>query len=192
MQSVLFLIDGKPVDITSYTSVTNCSNVKMVRTSFMFDPADSTTKIADHGVEYSFDKINGLTITQSIKWAVAEQLTSCYMAMFPPSKNYIDRAIANSDQKTITLATDTSERTTPVVKHGADKIIMYDTSGAFSAVVSAIVYPKGGIGGDYISITDNGDEDYNKAYFKICDTGASSTINELWKSVVNYALQYKT
>lgn len=68
---------------------------------------------------------------------------------------------------------------------------MYDTSGAFSAVVTAIVYPKGITGGDSISITDNGDEDYNKTYFKICGEGASSTINELWKSVVNYALQYK-
>ena len=40
-------------------------------------------------------------------------------------------------------------------------------------------------------VSDNGDEDYNKFYFKICES-QSVPANTVWKSESVYMLNYKT
>ena len=188
MASVVLLLDGKPTTISSLTDLTNFNELRIIETSTLYDPADSTTVIADHGREYIFSKEN-LTLNQSIKWKIAAALDNCFLAMFLPSKNRIDRASANTDFLTLNLPSTVSDPLTTITKPKADSVTMWDTSGGFSAQVSVPVYPTGLTGGDTMSISDNGGGNYNKVYFKVCD-GYNSTINELWKSTTVYDLDY--
>lgn len=189
MNNSVLLIDGVPTALSSLTSLTECREIRLIRTSKMYDPSSETTEIADHGVEYVFNT-ESMTVNQSLKWLVAETLTNCFMAMFLPSKNHIDRAVVNSDFEVLTLASSTSESTTSVVKAGGSAITMWDTSTGFSADVSVPVYPTGLTGGDSMSISDNDGGNYNKVYFRVCNSGISS-VGELWKSKAVYKLGYK-
>lgn len=188
MTNVVFLVDGVPTTISSLSSRTECKELRIIETSKMYDP-DGGSAIATHGREYIFD-VNGLVLDQSLTWLVAEQLDNCYLAMFLPSKNVVDRACVNSDFNVLTLASSTSESLTTIIKNNANAITMWDTAGGFSCDVSVPVYPTGLTGGDRITISDNSGGNYNKVYFKICG-GGSSSVGELWKSKTIYKLNYK-
>ena len=84
MQSVVFLKDGVPVTISDFSTLTPCNDLRIIRSSTMYDPADHTTAIAEHGVEYVYTS-GGVTIEQSLKWLVAEQLTNCFLCMCLPN-----------------------------------------------------------------------------------------------------------
>ena len=191
MQNVSFLVDGASVDITAFTSYTKCGSLKILRNSTLYDPADHTTAIANHGVEYTFNSESGLIISQSIKWLNSYSLTNCFLAMFPPSKAYIDRASFNSDFEVVELASDVSTSQPVITKNNASGIEAWDTSSGFSAKVYTPVYPTGLTGGDRMIVSDNGDEDYNKFYFKVCDNQSVSA-NAFWKSESVYMLNYKS
>ena len=188
MTAATLLLDGAPVTISSLTTLTEFRTLQLIRTSKMYDPADHTTAIADHGVKYTFDK-SGLRIDQSIKWLVAAQLANCFLCMFPPAKNRLDRAVVNTDFSVIELPSENDAPLTTVTKPNADAVTMWDTSGGFSAVVSVPVYPRGLTGGDQLSISDNSGNSYNKVYFKVCG-GGNSTVGELWKSTSLYKIDY--
>lgn len=191
MQNVSFLVDGVPVDITTFTTYTKCDTLKILRNSTLYDPADHTTAIANHGVEYTFDAESGLNISQSIKWLNSYNLTNCYLAMFPPSKAYIDRASFNSDFEVVELASDVSTSQPVVTKNNASGIEAWDTSSGFSAKFYTPVYPTGLTGGDRMIVSDNGDEDYNKFYAKVCENQSVSA-NAFWRSESVYMLNYKS
>ena len=186
LTGISFFVNGVPTDITTYTTMTEVDWFRVVRTTTMYDPADHTTAIANHGVEYLFDK-NGMTISQSLKWLVAAQLTNCFMAMFLPSKGMIDRAVVNTDFETLALASASSEPLTTITKQNGTKVFMWDTENSYSASVEVLKYPTGLTGGDRMSISDNGGGAYNKVYFKVCG-GGSSSVGELWQSKVLYKL----
>lgn len=188
MESITCLVDGIPTTISGLTARRNAKEVRIIETSILYDPADHTTQIAEHGKEYVFTK-DGLTIEQSVKWLISASLTNCFLAMFLPSKNYIDRATANSDFKVLELASSTSERQATIVKQKANAINMWDTGSGFSANISTPIYPTGLTGGDQISIGDNNGNPYNKLYFKVCG-GGSSSVGELWKSKSVYKLDF--
>ena len=183
--SLTVLKDGAPIDITSLSGLEDFNELKIIETSYIYDPNDHTTIIAEHGREYIYN-VDGLTLNQSIKWMISEALTNCFMAMFPPSKNQINKASVDSDFKIIDLSS--SDYT--IVKPNATSAIMYKSTGGFSAEVSIPVYPAGLSGGNQASISDNGGLDYNKLYFKVCGGGTCS-VGELWKSTTIYKLDYK-
>lgn len=191
MQNVSFLVDGVPADITAFTSYTKCGSLKILRNSTLYDPADHTTAIANHGVEYTFNAESGLNISQSIKWLNSYSLTNCFLAMFPPSKAYIDRASFNSDFEIVELASDVSTSQPVITKNNANGVETWDTSSGFSAKFYTPVYPTGLTGGDRMIVSDNGDEDYNKFYAKVCENQSVSA-NTLWKSESVYILNYKS
>lgn len=183
--SLTVLKDGAPIDITSLSGLEDFNELRIIETSYLYDPADHSTIIAEHGREYIYNA-DGLTLNQSIKWLISEALTNCFMAMFPPSKNQINKAALNSDYKILDLSS--SDYT--IVKQKATSATMYKTGGNFFAAVSVPEYPVGLTGGDQASISDNGGLDYNKLYFKVCGGGTCS-IGELWKSTTIYKLDYK-
>lgn len=187
---ITIICDNVPASKSAFSTKKECNSIRILRTSILYDPADHTTQIADHGVEYVFDRCKGLTINQSIRWKVAESLKNCFLAMFMPSKNYIDRASANSDFEILELPSATGTPLTTIVKNNANNVIMWDTSTGFFADVSTPVYPTGLTGGDRASLEDNGNLDYNKLYFKVCN-GATSAVGELWKSTTIYKLDFK-
>lgn len=186
MTGLTVLIDGVPVDISTITSNTQFKKLQIVQKSNLYDPADHTTVIADHGKEYVFE--NGfLTLNQSLEWKVADNLTECYMAMFLPRKSKTNRAYANSDFELLTL--ESSNYST--YKNKATSANMFNSTGGLSAEVSVPVYPTGMTGGDRAKFTDNAGGSYNKLYFIVCTEGTSE-IGELWKSSTVYKLNYKT
>lgn len=189
MQSVVFLMDGDPVTISDYTALTTCKELRVIRTSTMYDPDDRTRAIAKHGVEYVFSP-EGVTIDQSLEWLVEESLTPCYMCMFTPSKNYIDRAAANSDFVTEVLPSETGVPLETVTKPKSTGVTMWDTGSGMFATVDVPVYPTGLPGGDKMTIHDNSNHDYNKVYFYVCNSGRSS-VGELWKAKSIYRIGYK-
>ena len=189
MNTVTFIVDGVPVAVETLTSLTACNAFRIIQNSILYDPNDSVTQIAVHGKDYLYT-VNGLLLGQSLKWLVSEPLTNCFLAMFLPSKNTIDRATVNSDYEILNLPSDTAETLTTIVKSNADNVIMWDTSSGFFADIRVLEYPTGLTGGDRITISDNNGGDYNKVYFKICG-GGNSAIGETWKSLTEYKLDYK-
>lgn len=189
MTNVVFLLDGAPADITTLTTRVSAKKFQMIQTSNMYDPADHETVIAEHGKELVFSG-KMLTINQSLTWLVSENLTNCFLGMFLPSKNWIDRAAANSDFQTILLPSETGTVFETVTKRKATSVDMWDTGSGFSACVGVPIYPTGLTGGDLITISDNNGGDYNKLYFKICGEGTTSSVNELWKSKTTYELNF--
>lgn len=187
--SFIMIVDNKIVNPSEYKNTRMPANdIKMIRVSNIYDPDNETQIIAEHGVEYHFHN-NTLTINQSVNWKVAEQLDNCFLAMFTPSKNYIDRAIANCDFETMQLPTTTTQTFETIVKHDVSMVTMFDTESRFTATLTVYDYPKNLPGGDQISLSDNGGLDYNKLYFKVCGSGTSA-IGELWKSSVEYKFGY--
>ena len=192
MTDVVLIVDGLPVAISSLTSMTDFGELRLIRTSHLYDPNDHTTVIADHGVEYVFSG-EGLTINQSVNWKVAEQLERCYLAMFLPSKARIDRMAVNTDFEILELPSDETTRSEPIVKQKGTAVTMWDTGSGVYAEVSIPTYPAGLTGGDTVRIQDNSTSStvgrYNKLYYTVCD-GGSSTIGELWKSTTVYKIGY--
>ena len=187
MDDYIFLVNGIPYNsLSTFTTRTPVNDFKLIRKSKMYDITNTTRLIAEHGVCYHF---NGktLTIDQSLVWKVADSLGSNFLAMFLPSKNYIDRASGNSDFAILELATTTSQAQNKITKNGATMFEMWDTTSGLSAQVSIPVYPAGLTGGDNAFIHDNYGGNYNKLYFVVCTSGSCSE-GELWKSRTIYKL----
>lgn len=184
----VFLIDGVPVTISGYSTMTACKELRIFRTSTMYDSADSTTEIADHGVEYVFTE-DGLTISQSLKWKVATNLYRCFLCMYTPSKVNIDRAVGNADFAVMELPTDTTVKNYTITKAGSTAVTMWDTATGWFSEVSVPVYPTGLVGGDEMWVKDN-NNDYNKVYF-VVSAGGSVSVGDLWKSTSVYKIDYK-
>lgn len=154
---------------------------RIVRNSILYDPQDSTTEIAEHGVEYIFN-LDGLTINQSIKWLVSEDLTNCYLAMLPILKAFSTYRYDDTNFKIV----NNNESGYSYKINQAKSVTEYASS-----VVSTIKiknYPSGLSGGDCALITDNNGLDYNKVYFPVCSSGKSQ-IGELWKAQTVYKIK---
>lgn len=177
-QSVTFIGDGKVLTKTNVGNVYN--EFKIVRTSYLYDPNDSETVIAEHGVEYIFT-INGLKVNQSLKWLVAQSLSNCYLAMYPVIKTFSGYRYTDTsyevESNPASDFTDTFNDAKSVTEYGNN----------FISTVSILEYPTGLTGGDCAVISDNGGLDYNKIYFTVCSSGSSS-VNELWKASTEYTV----
>lgn len=102
LSAVEFYIDGERIDIADVKSYRACSEMKIVRDSLFYDPADHTTQIATHRVEYIINK-DGVRIQQSVIWSVDAVCDTSYLAMFPVLRTTTDasgKAVAVSKQYT--------------------------------------------------------------------------------------------
>ena len=178
-QQVNAFADGVKIAISALDGV-ECSEFKLVRNSLMYDPADHTTIIAEHGVEYTFS-VDGLKIKQTVKWRVADILTSCYLAMLPIMKEY---SRYRYDDMSYNVVENTQSHYSVSIPNAKSVSEFSDTNETFFSM-SINEYPTGLPGGDRASITDNGGINYNKIYFVICTSG-NSTVGELWKSETVY------
>lgn len=79
--SLLFVLDGKPVDITDYTSITEFETLQIFMTSNMYDPSDHETLVGVHGREWLFNA-DGLYIGQTVEFKADLTLGNSYMPMF--------------------------------------------------------------------------------------------------------------
>ena len=178
MTDVVFFVDGAVVDITDYTTITAVSNFTAAEASELFDPADSTTVIATHGSEHIFTK-NGLKIRQSLLWLDSQQLDSCYMAMHLPAKAITDHMY--TDNRIVPFEIETYGLQFSDAKYA----VVYGEDSGVRTEFSIGEYPHGVGHGDYLLMTDNGGNAYNKCYYVITTT-ANIEANTLWKSETYY------
>lgn len=177
-QSVEFFVDGRK---TSKSSISGYMNeLKIVRNSILYDPADSTTPIAKHGVEYIFNN-KGLTINQSVKWLVNATLANCFMAMLPILKTFSTYRYDNTSFEVV----ENDDTDYSVTIPNATSVTEYIDN--VNSTMSISEYPSGLAGGDCALITDNQGENYNKVYF-IITTGDTITSGTLWKSSTHYRI----
>lgn len=178
MTNVVFFVDGSVVDISNYTALTAVSNFTIAEASELYDPADHTTVIANHGSEHIFTK-DGLKIRQSLLWLDNQQLDSCFMAMHLPAKAVTDHMY--TDNSVIPFEIETYNIRFPESKYA----VVYGENSGVRSEFSIGEYPHGVGNGDYLLITDNGGGAYNKCYYVITTTTAIEA-NTLWKSETNY------
>ena len=177
-ETVTAFVDGTPTVISEINGF--CNELKIVRNSLMYDPNDHQTVIAEHGVEYKYT-LDGLTIRQSVKWRVSEQLTACFLAMLPIVKAYSTQRFSDVD---FTVSTN-SETDFSVTIPGAKSVTEYNADYDVFTEMSISEYPSGLTGGDCALITDNGGRNYNKVYFPVCTSGTSET-GAIWKSTTTF------
>lgn len=185
LDSVVFFLDGVVTDITRLTELTEFREFSFAQTSNLYDPNDGTTLIAVHGSEHIFS--NNVIINQSLIWKVAEQLTSCYMAMFPITKTYSNKLFTDANF----IVTDLTGAMQTI--SDVRKARIYSTIKGLYARFDTPEYPTE-YGNDSFVVYDNTLDQsgvYNKCYYNITqsDGSTSSEVNELWKSQSIYDIQ---
>ena len=167
-----FFKDGKTVDITEFTDYTQCEEFSFVERTTMYDPADSTRGIAQHGSAHIFNT-EKLKIQQSVLWLVDTALTNTYLAMLPIAKT-VSHSFYTNARHIITAIGNTNHtesKATEAVIYGDD----------VSCKFSVPVYSPGS---SYFFETDNGGSAYNKCYFAVAAT--SVTHGDVWMTETDY------
>ena len=185
--TVTFLIDGQKVTTTEMLGQTSCNNFKIIKNSVLYDPTNTSQAVAKHGTEYEFYR-SEMILRQSIKWLNSRTVGNCFMNMFLPNKNCLDRAACNNDFEVIELPSSTATAfTDTIVKENANYVAMWDTSTGISASVDVTQFPTGYTGGNRVQFDDNNGLDYNKVYFKVCSS-ADVDATTLWKTTAKYKI----
>ena len=176
--ALTIIADGKvvlPSAISGYYQ-----NIKIIRTSNLYDPSDNETVIAKHSVEYIFTKTK-VIINQSLDWLISDSLTNCFLAMLPVLKDYSTYRYDDTDYEVKTNPASnyslTINNAKSVTEFGGNKCINLSISR----------YPSGLTGGDCALITDNNGINYNKIYFTVC-TGGTVTAGDKWLSTSEYTV----
>lgn len=180
-QNVSVLADGVLINIAECTGYYD--EIRIVKSSNLYDPSNPSVAIAEHGSEYIFS-FDGLRLKQTIKWLVAEDLTNCYMCMYPVIKAYSDYYYSDIDYAVKHNEGSSYQIQLPDCKMVTEFNPTYKTMSA----IQLIDYPEGLTGGDRALIMDNGGRNYHKVYFVVCSSG-TSTIGEIWKSDVMYIIK---
>ena len=181
MIDIDFFIGGEIVDYTSFTTLTEFKESKIVQTSNMYDPNDHTTVICVHGSEHIFDA-DGLTLNQSITWSGSAEISTCYMAMFPPKKFGTDKVYTDSDYSIITLPSSNYRQEYVDV----NSMTIFNETNGFMGIFSQPVSVHG-LNGESFLITDNSNQDYNKCYYVITTRDHVSQ-GDIWKTKTHFSL----
>ena len=178
MNNVLFIVDGVPADITTLMTMTAFDDLCIVEDSDLYDPADHTTAYAKHGSEHHFTK-DGLSIRQSVKFIIAETVTTAYLAMLPIAKSVSNRVVP--DNTFVPLSTDSAIR----IYH-TEKAVIYKTDGNVKAEFSIPIWEYLNPEGCTFMCLDNGTTAYNKCYFINTLSSVSVPQNKLLKTETKY------
>ena len=177
--SISVFLDGVKLAPSDIVGMTRFDELRIIETNNLYDPNDSKTIIAVHGKEYIFNN-DGLAITQSVEWKVAEQLTNCYMAMFPVSKEVSNTIYMDCDFAEVHISDILNK-----YHDNVSVINVYSGGYGFAGSFAITEYP--GVSKRRFLITDNGGGAYNKMYFVVCDDYRCE-IGEVWKSRAVYKL----
>ena len=171
-----FFVDGNPVDITTYTTLTAVEKFSIVEYSNLYNPSNEAQVFAYHGSEHKFTK-SGLIIDQSVLWLVGfATLDNCYLAMLPIAQAITDKYYTNRfySPTAISGTSHTEPRASIACIYG-------DASGVACSFKVSKYDPKSA----YFLVTDNGGSLYNKCYFAVDVTGGVSQ-SDLWESTTEY------
>ncbi len=191
-------IDNTATEFSQLSALTTFDEMKITRSSTLYDPADHTTPIAEHNVDYIFS-LAGVTVSQRVHWLVNETCHTSYLAMFPVlrsttaadgstvhvSEYYTD---SSSDEAYDVLAAGKSEYP-QTWKQGVAKMTLLSDSLGLEATLSLTQYSQ--IPGAGYSQCSSA-EQYNKLYFSITGFGSGTNYqvveNDVWEATSHYAV----
>lgn len=173
-QFALF-IDGVYSDITTYKNLTQVTTVKIVSSTNMYDPTDSSIQIAERGCERAFSS-DGLTIKQTVTWSKDVNTTWCYMAMNLPLKTMVEKVYDNTKISPSNISYGTFSDITDITLY---------KDGGITNNFAIYEYPRGLTGGNQLLIADNGGNPYCKCYYVITN-GTTVTSGTIWRSESHY------
>ena len=174
--SIMFIVDGKPTDITTLTSLTEFNELYIVENSNLYDPDDSITIFANHNSVHIFNK-GGLTIKQSCKFVVSETILSAYMAMLPIAKTVSNRLVPNSDYVPIIIDNNRL--------YSVSGVTIYKSDGKVQTNFYVPEFQFFGNNFNFLCI-DNGGTQYNKCYFVNTLEDLDVPSGTIWKSEARY------
>lgn len=176
LTSIVFIVDGKPTDITALTSLTEFDKLYIVENSNLYDPNDSETVFANHNSVHIFNK-DGLTIKQACKFVVSETIRTAYMAMLPIAKTVSNRLVPNSDYVPITINNNRL--------YDVSDVTIYKSDGKVQANFYVPEFQFFGNNFKFLCL-DNGGTQYNKCYFVNTLEDLNVSSGTIWKSETRY------
>lgn len=197
--TVVLFVDGKKKDFSDIATVTKFTELKMIQKSDVYSCTEdgNSSKIAEHGTEWIYTK-DGVTINQYLRWVGEHEVGNTFLAMFPVRKtatfngntiNIVDTGYTNADFAEYMFVSNDGASFPD-----ANEVAVYSAASGLHCVVVAEEYPTGLPGGDKITETDNGGQNYYKLYWPVTSTSSSdvaayaTTDGEIWKSRVHYNL----
>lgn len=174
--SIVFIVDGKPTDITALTSLTEFDELYIVENSNLYDPNDSETIFANHNSVHIFNK-DGLVIKQACKFVLSETIVTAYMAMLPITKTVSNRLVPNSDYVPITINNNRL--------YGVSGVTIYKSDGKVQANFNVPEFQFFGNNFKFLCL-DNGSTQYNKCYFVNTLEDLDVSSGTTWKSEAKY------
>lgn len=196
MEDVTFFLDGKETDISTLTSLTGFTELRIVENTLLYNPDVANENVAAHSKEYIFTA-DGVTINQRVKWLMAKTLTTSYSCMFPLIRgndtvselqitaDYYD----DNDYKTYDVSVGGMSGYPFTWHSGVTRANLWaEESGIFAS--AEIVKQPPAITGGGMSFLQNTVNQYNKLYFSICGIGATYTTsaNETWRWSQRYTI----
>ncbi len=170
-------VDGVRVSFAALTELTTFTELKIIRHSTLYDPADHTTEIATHDTEYLLTK-DGMKLSQKVKWLVEADCSSSYMAMFPVLRTttdaagnpiYISEFFYNDINSTHFDVRESGKKEYPQQWNpGVTKMTLYSNTMGLThtlEILEMTAVPGSGYG------NCSGSESYNKLYFSITGFG---------------------
>ncbi|MBQ1779323.1 MAG: hypothetical protein IIZ93_14305, partial [Acidaminococcaceae bacterium] len=196
MADVTFFLDGEKIDMSTLTSLTAFTELRIVENTLLYNPDVANENVAAHSKEYIFTA-DGVTINQRVKWLMAKTLTTSYSCMFPLIRgndtvselqitaDYYD----DNDYKTYDISVGGMSGY-PFTWHGGVTRANFwsEESGIFAS--AEIVKQPPALTGGGMSFLQNTVNQYNKLYFSICGIGATYTtsVNETWRWSQRYTI----
>lgn len=198
LTAVEFSIDGERIDISAIKDYRAFTEMKIVRDSLFYDPADHTTQIATHRVEYIINK-NGIKIQQQVNWTANAVCDTSYLAMFPVLRTTTDasgktvaisKQYADDKEKQVYDVLEAGKKEYPqIFKPGVRKITLTsDDLGLASSLELVDISSVPGAGYSDCAAA----EQYNKLYFTI--TGYADgkdyrvKAGDKWSATTHYAV----
>ena len=196
MENVKFFLDGKECDISTLTSLTDFSELRIVENTILYNPDVANENVAEHSKEYIFTA-DGVTINQRVKWLMAKTLTTSYSCMLPMIRG---NDTVSELQITADYYDDNDYKTYDVSVGGMSgypftwhrdvtrACFWAEESGIFAS--AEIVKQPPALTGGGMSFLQNTVNQYNKLYFSICGIGATYTTsaNETWRWSQRYTI----
>ena len=189
---ITFIIDGSVAsDITVYTTKTVFEELRILQTSALYDPDNQSDKIADHMSEHVFsaNSKNQCTIKQSVLWDGSYNIATCFLAMFPISKDVSDKWYNDFSFKLGQIEFGKYRNITEIAMNGYNDKIW--SRFGINKYVDADYTGNG----DF-KLTDNSGLAYNKCYYTICGgpSGIEKTgevvSGDVWQSESFYNFEY--
>ena len=183
-------IDGTETALENLVLFTEWENIRIIRKSDMYDPADEATVVGKHFVEYLFDE-KGLTVNQTVEWLTEDTCYYSYMMMFPVRRKYNEIQITDTyyDDFNFTEYNVSDEGFTgyPVQwTSGASKMTLLSKKSGITATMESLASTEL-LGGSYKMCSNSAS--YNKLYFTVCgaqNTGCPVSAGDIWNTSTRY------